>query len=108
MISAMDEEMVSQSEDEQDLDQRALKVQELFKFKSFYDQMDFNSKQRLAITKAIMELTNSTEDMNLIEKTTGKNNRFENNALVMRTIAETYQLSTTGHFTSLPRYETSN
>lgn len=42
MISATDEEMVSQSEDEQDLDQRALKVQELFKFKIFYDQMDFN------------------------------------------------------------------
>lgn len=74
--------MVSQPEDEQDRDRRALKVQKLFKFKSFYDQMDFNSKQRLAITKAIMELTNFTEDVNLIEKRTKKNNRFEDNALV--------------------------
>lgn len=44
--------------------------------------MDFNSKQRRAITKAIMELTDSTEGMNFVEKRTGKNNRFEDNGLV--------------------------
>lgn len=82
MISAIDEEIVSQPEVEPDLDQRALKVQELFKFKSFYDQMDFSSKQRLAITKTIMELTESTESANLVEGRLEKNNRFEDNALI--------------------------
>lgn len=82
MVSVVDKEMVSQPEDEPDLDQRALKVQELFKFKSFYDQMDFISKQRLAITKAIVELTDSMESANLFERRLGKNNRFEDNALV--------------------------
>lgn len=37
MISTIDEETDSQPEVEPDLDQRVLKVQELFKFKSFYD-----------------------------------------------------------------------
>lgn len=37
MISAIDGEMVSQSEGEPDLNQRAVKVQEFFKFKSFYE-----------------------------------------------------------------------
>lgn len=73
VISIIDEKMVSQPEVEQDLDQRTLKVQELFKFKSVYDQMDFNSKQRLAITKAILELKDSTESVNFVERRTRKN-----------------------------------
>lgn len=44
--------------------------------------MDFDSKQRIAITKAILELTDSIEGVNLIEKRTRKSNRFENNLLV--------------------------
>lgn len=92
MISAIDEEMVSQLVVEQDLDQKALKVQELFKFKSFYDQMDFSSKQRLATTKAILELTDSTEIVNFFERRIGKNIWFEDNALVfMRITSEMYR-----------------
>lgn len=82
MISSADEELTMLSEEELSLDQRALKVQELFKFKSFYDHMDFNSKQRLAIAKAIMKLTDSTEGVNPVEKRIGRNSRFEDNALV--------------------------
>lgn len=78
----LDEEMAPQLEDEEDLDQRVSKVQGLFKFKSFYNQMDFDSKQRVAITKAIMKLANSREGVNLVEKRTGKNNRFEDEVLV--------------------------
>lgn len=44
MVSCVGEEVNAQSEEEVDLDQRAMKVQELFKFKSFQDQMDFNFK----------------------------------------------------------------
>lgn len=44
--------------------------------------MDFNSKQRLAITKAIMKLTDSTEGVNFAEKRGGKNNGFEDKALM--------------------------
>lgn len=54
---------------EPDLDQMAQGVQNLFKFKNFYDQMDFSSKQRLAITENV-------------EKRTRRNNRFEGNAVV--------------------------
>lgn len=36
MISSTDEETISQLEVEQELDQRAIKVQGLFKFQSFY------------------------------------------------------------------------
>lgn len=82
MVSCVGEEVNAQSEEEVDLDQRALKVQELFKFKSFYDQIDFNFKQRLAITKAIMELTNPMENIILVEGRTKKNSRFEDNVLV--------------------------
>lgn len=44
--------------------------------------MDFNSKQRLVITKATLELTDSTESVNFVERRIGKNGRFEDNALV--------------------------
>lgn len=82
MISAIDEEMVSQPEVEQDLEQKALKVQELFKFKRLYDQMDFNSKQMLAIKKAIIELIVSTKNVNFVERRTWKNSQLEDNALL--------------------------
>lgn len=82
MISAMNEEIISQPEVEPDLDQRMQKVQGLFKFKSFYDQMDFNSEQILAIRKAIIELTDYSKSLNLDEKKPRRNSRFEDNALV--------------------------
>lgn len=44
--------------------------------------MDFNLEQRLAITKAIIELTDSSERSNLIKKKPKRNNRFEDSALV--------------------------
>lgn len=42
MISVIDEKIIPQPEVELDLGQRGQKVQDLFKFKSFYDQMEFN------------------------------------------------------------------
>lgn len=44
--------------------------------------MNFSSNQRLGIRKAITELTDSAESANLVERRPGKNNRFEDNALV--------------------------
>lgn len=41
-------------------------VQNLLKFKNFYDQMDF-SLEHLAITKGIIKLTNPSEGSNLVE-----------------------------------------
>lgn len=38
------------------LDRMAQQMQNFFKFKNFYDQMDFSGHQRLAIRKAITEL----------------------------------------------------
>lgn len=79
---AIDEETISQLEVELDLDQRAQKVQDLFEFKSLYDQMDFNPEQNLAITKAIIKLKDSTEDSNLVERKPRRKNQFEDNMLV--------------------------
>lgn len=74
MVSISDEEMISQPEIEPDLNQMAQKVQGPFKFKRFYDQLDFNSQQ-LVITKAIIELTDPSKNSNLVkedpEETTG-------------------------------------
>lgn len=47
-------------EDEPNLDSMAQKVHNLFKLKILYNQMDFAVGQHLAITKAIIELTNSS------------------------------------------------
>lgn len=109
MISTLDEEMAPQPEDEEDLDQRASKVQGLFKFKNFYDQMDLNLKQRIAITKAIMKLTDSTEGVTFLRKilreTTGSKTTCW---CFMKTIAETYQHNTKGHFMSPLKYEMLN
>lgn len=51
----MEGEEQQQPKGELDLDCTAQQVQDLFKFKSIYDQMDFNADQRLVITKAIIE-----------------------------------------------------
>lgn len=44
--------------------------------------MDFNLEQRLAITKAIIELTDPLEISNLVEKESRINNLFEDSALI--------------------------
>lgn len=46
---------------EPDLDHMTQQVPYLFTFTNFYDQMDFDIGQRLAITKAISELSDSKE-----------------------------------------------
>lgn len=53
----MEEDTPMKIKDEPNLDRMAQWVQHLFKFKHFYDQMDINLEQRLAITKCINELT---------------------------------------------------
>lgn len=40
----------------------------LFKFRNFYDQVDFSPKQRLAIAKAIIELTDPLEGRAYLSK----------------------------------------
>lgn len=65
MISAIDEETIPQPEVNSDLDQRAQRFK-VYSNKSSYGQMDFNLEQRLAITKAIIELADSTEVSNLV------------------------------------------
>lgn len=51
-----------------DLDRISQWVQNRFKFKNFYDQMDFSPKQSLAITNAIIELIIPLGNSNLVKK----------------------------------------
>lgn len=55
-------------EGELDLDRIAQQVQNLFKFRNFYDHMNFNAQQRLAITKAIIELIDSFGGSDLTQR----------------------------------------
>lgn len=55
-------------EGESDINQVAGRIQHLHKFNHFYDQMDFNAEQTLAITKSIIELTDPTESCNMVER----------------------------------------
>lgn len=64
--SATEAELAT-SEGEPSTDDMTQRVQNSFKFRIFYDQMDFNSEQRLAITKIILELTDPTGDINLAD-----------------------------------------
>lgn len=65
-MMASDDEMEIMRDEQQipdcepDFDLIAQKVQNLFKFKNFYDRMDFNIDQRLVITKIIIELIDSS------------------------------------------------
>lgn len=58
----------TQPEGESDLDKMAQQVQNLFNIINFYDQMNFNSKQRLAITKDITELIDPSRSSGLAKK----------------------------------------
>lgn len=55
-------------ESEPKLNRMDQRVQNLFKFKQFYDQMDFNSNQRLAITKVIIDLIGSSGGSGLAQR----------------------------------------
>lgn len=52
----LEEDKPIQHKVEPDLNKMAQRAQNFFKFKYFYDQMDFNLQQRLAMTKSIIEL----------------------------------------------------
>lgn len=60
-----------------DLNNMGERVQHLYKFKHFYDQMDFNPEQRLAITKSIIELTDPSESCDLVEGRSRCRSRFD-------------------------------
>lgn len=47
--------------EEPNLDSMADQVQNLFKFKHLYEQMDFSQEQRLAVTESIIELTDPSK-----------------------------------------------
>lgn len=66
--------MIMQPEDEPDLEKMAHRVQNLFKFKSFYDYIDFSLEQRLAIIKAIIMLTDPSGSSNIVERRSRRNN----------------------------------
>lgn len=53
---------------ELDLDMMAQQVQNLFNFRNFYVLMDLTAEQRLAITKAIIEVTDLSGGSNLVQK----------------------------------------
>lgn len=65
-----------------DIDQVAGRIQHLHKFKHFYNQMDFNSEQRLAITKSLIELTDPAESCDMVEGRPRHKGRFDDNAAV--------------------------
>lgn len=50
---------------ESDLDKMTQQMQDLFKFKHFYD--DFNLQQRLTIIKSIIELRDPSDNLGLVE-----------------------------------------
>lgn len=68
---SIDEDTPMKPEGEFDLDKMTLRVQNLFRFKHFYDQMDF-IQSKLAITKSITELTNPSGNCSLIENRSRK------------------------------------
>lgn len=74
MVVSSSVDVPMHAEDEPDLDKMEW-VQNLFKFKHFYDQMDFVPEQRLAITKSIIELTDPSMSCGLVEKSS--RNRFD-------------------------------
>lgn len=76
-------------EEERNLDRMVEWVQNLFKFKHFYDQMDFSLKQRLAINKSIVELTDLSKSCELVEKRSIRDSRFCGDAVVFtKTISD--------------------
>lgn len=60
--------MSKTSESEPDLDRMAQQIQKKFKFKNFYNQMNFDAGQGLIITKVIIKLAGSSEGSALFKK----------------------------------------
>lgn len=65
------------------LDKMVERVQHLFKFKHFFDQMGFSSEQRLAITKSIIELTYSSESSEMVQRRSRSNHRFNDDGRIL-------------------------
>lgn len=77
-----EEDIPMQLEGESNLDKMAHRLQNVFKFRHVYDQIDFSPEQRLAITKAILKLANPSESCGLDEKRLKRSNRFEDSAIM--------------------------
>lgn len=75
-----DEKMMSESN--LDLDRMAQHVQNLFKLKNFYDEMDFDAGRGFAIMKEIIELTDPLGGLGSDKKATCGGRRFEDNSMV--------------------------
>lgn len=71
-----------QREGDPDLNKMAQRVQNLIKLKKFYDQIDFRPEQRVAITKATIELTHPLGSSGLVENRSRSSNRIKNGAVV--------------------------
>lgn len=54
----------------------------MFKFRNFYDHIDFTPDQCLAITKAIIELIDSSGSPNLVQKTLHGRKKFKEDVKV--------------------------
>lgn len=61
-------DVIIQPEDEPDKDNMDQQVQSSLKFRNFYDQIDFSAEQRLAITKAIINLTDPSGGCGVFER----------------------------------------
>lgn len=98
-VSALErsiEATTMQTEGDSDL-KMAQQVKNLFKFKH---QMDFNPKQKLAITKSIIEFTDLLESYDLFGNRSRRNNRFEDGSYPMTTSGVTFQAPTINPCTS--------
>lgn len=62
---------------EPDLDQMAQQVQNLLKFKSFYDHMDFDASQCIAITKVTNKFINSSGGSDFVQRALCGLGRFQ-------------------------------
>lgn len=62
------------------LDGMAQEIQTLLMFMNFHNHMDFSVEQHLAITKSILELTDSSRGLGHIERRSCGQKKFEDNA----------------------------
>lgn len=60
----------------------AQQVQNLFKFKNFYDQVDFDACQHLAIKKAIIDLMGSLGGSSLVQNRPCGGRKSEDSAVI--------------------------
>lgn len=60
----------------------AQQVPNLLKFSKFYDQIEFSTKQCLAITKAIIKLSDLSGGSGLAKRMSQEGSRFKDNTVV--------------------------